>query len=492
MSFRSATGRLSAAALPTALAVGLAGLAACAPDLGTPVAIRPIGDYASTQTFAQPVTAWPAEDWWTAYGDAQLTDLIDRALKNSPDLKGVQARLIQAQAQAEQAGAGLWPTATAKGSIEETGVKLNLPGVSPQIKQFLPSDPQPFTQLSANLSYQLDFFGRNHAAVAAASSAARASALELAAARLQLSTAVATAYCTLIQAEADDAAAQEAARLRESSRGLAADRLKNGLETRAEYSESDAAHQSSQVDLIGAAGAVLEAKYALAALIGEGPDAELGLTATAGLKTTPVGLPANLAANLIGRRPDIAAARLRVEAAAQREKVARADFYPNVNMVASALALSVTPQNIFTHNVELLQAGPAVSLPLFDAGRLSGAARGARGEYQEAVGNYDKAVVQALHDVSDAITIRRGAQESIDHAQQAEAANEDAYRLVTLRYKAGLTPYLSVLTAENALVASRRQLNDLQAQALGADVALVRALGGGFDSAAPAAPQSNP
>jgi NodT family efflux transporter outer membrane factor (OMF) lipoprotein len=237
---------------------------------------------------------------------------------------------------------------------------------------------------------------------------------------------------------------------------------------------------------------VLEAKYALAALIGEGPDAELNLTPTAGLKTTPIGLPANLAANLIGRRPDVAAARLRVEAAAQREKVARADFYPNVNLVGSAMALSITPQNILAHNVELVQAGPAVSLPLFDAGRLAGAARDARGEYQEAVANYDKAVVQALHEVSDAITVRLGAQESIEHAQQAEAANEDAYRLVTLRYKAGLTTYLTVLTSENALVASRRQLNDLQAQALGADVALVRALGGGFDAAALGAQPSNP
>lgn len=491
MSFRSAIGRLSQAAPPMAFVAGLAGLSACAPDLGSAVKVRPIGDYAAAQVFAKPATAWPTQNWWMAYGDPQLSGLIERALKNSPDLKAVQARLVQAQAQAEQASAGLLPSASAKGSIEETGVKLNFPGTPPQIKQFLPTQAQPFTQLSANLSYQLDFFGRNHAAVAAASSAARASAFELAAARLQLSTAVATAYATLMKAEIDEAAAQEAVRLRENSRSLTADRLKNGLETRADYSQSDAAHQSSQVDLISEAGAVLEAKYALAALLGEGPDAELGLTPTAGLRTNPIGLPSDLAANLVGRRPDIAAARLRVEAAAQREKVARADFYPNINLVASATALSLTPQDIFTHNLELVQAGPALSLPLFDGGRLAGAARHARGEYQEAVANYDKAVVQALHEVSDAITVRQGAQESIDHAQQAEAASEDAYKLATLRYKAGLTTYLTVLTSENALVASRRQLNDLRAQALGADVTLVRALGGGFDAASVAQP-SNP
>ncbi len=491
MSFRSVSRRLPVAALPAALALGLAGLGACAPDLGPAPKIRLAEDYAAAKTFSRAVSEWPTEDWWAVYNDPQLTGLIERSLKTSPDLKLVQARLAQAQAQAQQAGAGMLPSLSAKGSIEETGVKLNFPGTPAQFGQFLPSNAQPFTQLSANLSYQLDFFGRNRAAVAAASSAARAAQFELAAARLQLSTAVATAYANLILAEANNAAAKDAARLRNNSSALVADRLKNGLETRAEYSQSSAADQASQVDLIATVGAVLEARYALAALLGEGPDALLDLKPTAGLQTTPVGLPANLAANLIGRRPDVAAARLRVEAAAQREKVARADFYPNVNLVGSAMVLSMTPKDIFTHNLELLQAGPAVSLPIFEGGRLTGAARNARGEYEEAVANYDKTVVQALHEVADAITVRQGAQESIDHAERAMAGSEDAYKLVTLRYKAGLTPYLTVISVESALVASRRQLDGLRAQALGADVALVRALGGGFDAPS-AASKSNP
>ncbi|HVY35517.1 MAG TPA: efflux transporter outer membrane subunit [Caulobacteraceae bacterium] len=491
MSFRSVSRRLPATALCAALVLGVAGLDACAPDLGPAPKIRSAEDYAAAKTFSRAVTEWPAEDWWAAYNDPQLSSLIERALKGSPDLKMVQARLDQAQAQAQQAGAGLLPSLSAKGSIEETGVKLNFPGTPAQFHQFLPSSAQPFTQLSANLSYQLDFFGRNRAAVSAASSSARAAQFELAAARLQLSTAVATAYANLILAEANKAAAQDAARLRNNSSALVADRLKNGLETRAEYSQSSAADQASQVDLIATTGAVLEARYALAALLGEGPDAVLDLQPAAGLKTTPVGLPANLAANLIGRRPDVAAARLRVEAAAQREKVARADFYPNVNLVGSAMVLSMTPKDIFTHNLELLQAGPAVSLPIFEGGRLTGAARNARGEYEAAVANYDKTLIQALHEVADAITVRQGAQESIDHAERAMAASEDAYKLVNLRYKAGLTPYLAVISVESARVASRRQLDGLRAQALGADVALIRALGGGFDAPS-AAPKSNP
>jgi NodT family efflux transporter outer membrane factor (OMF) lipoprotein len=491
MPFRLALAQMPHSVLSTVVGLGLCALAGCAPDLGPASNIRPAPDYAAARTFSKAQTDWPAEGWWTAYNDPVLNGLIDRALKTSPDLKAVQARLVQAQGAQETVRAGLFPSLSAKGSIEETGAHVNLPGVSESLKQSFPSAAQPITQLSANVSYELDFFGRNRAAVAAASSDAKAAQFELDEARLELSAAVASAYAKLITAETDEAAAAEATRLRENSRALVADRQRNGLETRAEYSQSNALHESSRVDMIEAAGAVLQAKYALAAVVGVGPDAFLDLRPDTGLKTTPIGLPPHLAADLIGRRPDIAAARLRVEAAAQREKVARADFYPNINLVASGLALSMTPGEFFSHGAELMQVGPAVTLPLFDGGKLAGAARNARGEYEAAVASYDKAVVRALQEVSNAVTVREGVQASIDHAQLALAASQDAYNLATLRYKAGLTTYLMVLTVEDTLLAARRQLDDLKAQAIGADVTLIQALGGGFDETA-AAHYSNP
>ncbi|HUO21647.1 MAG TPA: efflux transporter outer membrane subunit [Caulobacteraceae bacterium] len=490
MPFRSASDQKSHAALAAMVAVGLCGLTACAPDLGAPSKVRPISDYAAEKVFAKAaVSDWPADDWWTAFNDPTLNSLIERALKSSPDLRAVQARLTEAAAAREAARASLFPTLNAKGSIQETGVTINFPGTPQSLKNFLPSDIQPFTQLSGNLSYQLDFFGRNHAAVAAASSQAKAAQFEVEAARLQLSAAVATAYANLIMADADQAAAEDAAKLREGSRTLVGDRERNGLETRAEFRESDAERESSEVDLVAAKGAALEARYALAALVGEGPDTFLDLH-PGHVVEGPIGLPPHLAADLIGRRPDVAAARLRVEAAAQNEKVARANFYPNIDLTASDLVVATRPQDIFTHNLNLVQFGPALSLPIFDGGKLAGALRNSRGEYEEAVANYDKAVVQALHEVSDAITIRRGAQESIDHAKQALDASQDAYNLAVMRYKAGLSTYLSVLTAENTLVATRRQYDDLQARAVGAEVELIRALGGGFNETAPAKTQT--
>ena len=181
----------------------------------------------------------------------------------------------------------------------------------------------------------------------------------------------------------------------------------------------------------------------------------------------------------------------RAEAAAKRIKVARADFYPNVSITGSLLDLSLTPQDILTHNIILAQVGPAISLPIFQGGRLMGAYRGAAGEYEEAVANYDKAVVQGLKDVADAVSAQKAIAIQLGFARQASADSEKAYELANMRYKGGLSPYLLVLTAETTLLRQRQALADLQVQTLVANVALVRALGGGFTDDKTASNASN-
>jgi NodT family efflux transporter outer membrane factor (OMF) lipoprotein len=187
-----------------------------------------------------------------------------------------------------------------------------------------------------------------------------------------------------------------------------------------------------------------------------------------------------LPAELIGRRPDVAAARLRAEAAAQQIKVARANFYPNINLNASVLDLSLTPDKIFTQNILVAQFGPAISLPIFEGGRLAGAYRGRAAEYEEAVATYDKTVSDALKDVADAVSLQKAVAEQLTYADKAVADSRRAYDLALLRYNGGLSPYLVVLTAQSTLINQQRAVADLRAQTLSANVALVRALGGGF------------
>jgi NodT family efflux transporter outer membrane factor (OMF) lipoprotein len=464
-----------------AAASGLALLCACAPDLGPMAQIKPATSYAAEKSLGAPTaSAWPSDAWWTAYNDPQLNALIDEALKGAPDLKVAEARLRQAQAQAEVQGASRLPTLGATGSIQETGVELNVPGVPSQVKDLLPSTLQPFTQLEAKLSYEVDFFGKNRAAVAAASSQARAAGFELAAARLQISTAVASAYADLVRLTADRQAALDAVKVRSDSLQLVADRVKNGLENESQTAQSSAERNVSLGDVAAIDANIDKARHQLAALIGAGPDRGLDVTPNLASIGAPWGLPSNVPADLIGRRPDVAAARLRAEAAADQIKVAHAAFYPNVNLNASVLDLSFTPANIFTKNVVLGQFGPAVSLPIFEGGRLQGAYRNAAGEYQAAVATYDKTVSDALKDVADAVSMQKALAVQLQYADKAATDSQKAYDLATLRYKGGLSPYIVVLTAQSTLIRQHQVQADLKAQTLTANVALVRALGGGF------------
>ena len=464
-----------------AAASSLALLAACAPDLGPMAQMKPATSYAAQKALGAPTaTTWPAEDWWTAYNDPQLTGLIEEALKGAPDLKVAEARVRQAQAEVKVQGAAQLPTASVSGNIQETAVKLNVEGIPDNFKSSLPSSWQPFTQLGAKVAYEVDFFGKNRAAVAAASSKEKAAEFELRAARLQISTGVASAYADLVRLTADRQAAVDAVKVRGDSLTLVADRVKNGLENQGQEAQSSAERHVSEGDVAAIDAQIDRVRHQLAALVGAGPDRGLDVIPNLASISAPWGLPSNLPADLIGRRPDVAAARLRTEAAASQVKVARAAFYPNINLNASLLDLSFTPDQIFSHSIILAQAGPAVSLPIFQGGRLTGAYRGAAAEYEASVATYDKAVADALKDVADAVSLQKALAEQLIYADRALTDSRKAYDLAVLRYNGGLSPYLVVLTAQSTLIAQERASADLKAQTLAANVALVRALGGGF------------
>ncbi|HIQ17944.1 MAG TPA: multidrug transporter, partial [Novosphingobium capsulatum] len=180
------------------------------------------------------------------------------------------------------------------------------------------------------------------------------------------------------------------------------------------------------------------------------------------------------------RSADIAAARARAEAAAAQISVAHAQFYPNVNLVAMIGMQSLGLSNLFTSGSDLGSAGPAIGIPLFSGGRLKGQYRQARAGYDEAVATYNQTLLQALRDVADAAATQRSVDGQLRAAREAVTASDDAYRIARRRYEAGLSTYLSVLSSEDALIANRRLLADLEARTLSAHVALVRALGGGF------------
>jgi NodT family efflux transporter outer membrane factor (OMF) lipoprotein len=465
----------------TAIALILLGLAACAPDLGALPQPTSVEKYAASQSFAAPEAAWPQVDWWKVYGDSQLDGLMDEALAGSPDLKIAQARFRQADAAERESGASLWPSLTANGSAAEQRESLNQ-GFPPAFQPLLPHGWHSRGSATADLDYDIDLFGKNRAALAAATSDAEAAKVDVAAARLSISTAVGSAYANLVQLTADRAAANDALAVRQQSTDLVAQRLKQQLENTGELSQAQSRTESAKADLDRVDGQIAVARNQLAALLGKGPDRGLDIALPAKPQVAAFGAPASLSLDLLGRRPDIVAARLRAESAASRIEVAHAAYYPNIELTGNLGYQSFGIADLISPASRVGQLGPAISLPIFDGGKIDAGYRNARATYDEAVATYDKTLTSALREVADALANQRELNVELTHARAALAASENAYRVASLRYKGGLSRYIDVLTAEDTLVQQRRDVADLQAKNFSQDVALVQALGGGFKS----------
>ncbi|MBO9696444.1 MAG: efflux transporter outer membrane subunit [Sphingopyxis sp.] len=452
-------------------------LAGCAsvPDLGPKPVVAAPESFGSRATLGGPQGAWPAEGWWQGFGDAQLGALIGEGLKDSPEVAIAAARVRAAEAMAQQAGATLLPRVGAEASAGGVQQSKNM-GIPPD---FVPDGIQDTGHIAATLSFDLDLWGRNRAALAAATSEAEAARVDEAQARLMLTTGIAAAYADLDGYYRALDTANEAVRVRTASAKLSGDRARAGIENQASQRQAESRAASSRADVVALEEAIATTRNRIAALLGAGPDRGQSI-ARPQLVRPSLGLPANAGIDLIGRRPDIIAARLRSEAAAKRIDVARADFYPNISLSALVGLQSLGLSNLFRSGSEYGNGGAAISLPIFEGGRLQGRYRGSRADYDVAVATYDRTLVGALRDVADIVASRAATERQLAGRREALAAAAEASKLAELRYRAGLSNQIVQLTAEDSMVALSRTVADLEARRLALDIALIRALGGGY------------
>lgn len=445
--------------------------AACAsvPNLGAAPEMRPATAFAASTTLQPDGSTWPDQGWWLRYHDAQLTQLIEEGIAGSPDLAAAAARFRTAQGYAQRAGAALLPSVDAFGSAQaaKRGDK----------------DASNFAKAGLSISFDLDLWGKNRAALAASTSDAQAAGYELAQARLSLTTAIASTYAELAQLYAQRDALQRAVENREETFKLVGQRVELGLDTRAELKQAEARVPQARADLAATDEAIALTRNALAALVGAGPDRGLSIQRPSASAFQATGLPANASIDLVGRRPDIAAARAHAEAQASRVKEAKAAFYPNISLSGLIGMSTFGLGNILSGSSGFASASPAITLPIFHGGAISGNYRGARGQYDEAVANYDGRVINALREVADAVTSQQALAVELAESKKSLAAFEEAYQLAQRRYKGGLATYLDVLSAEEGVLGARLDVAQLETRALELDIALVRALGGGFSRA---------
>lgn len=454
----------------------LASGCASVPHMAPPAVSRVPELQAQSQRLNGDATAWPADGWWTGYGDPQLDRLMADALAQSPDLAAAAARIRIADGYARQAGAALLPSITASGNISGTLLSKNN-GVPAQI---VPGGWNDTGSVGIGATIDIDLWGKNRASLRAAKLEAAATRYEAEQAKLALTTAIASTYAELATLHAQRDSLESALTIRTQTLALVDQRVAHGLDTEAVQRQARARLEATQASLAATDEAIGLARNAIAALIGSGPDRALDIERPNLATLTVQPLPANAGIDLIGRRPDIAAARARAEAAQQMVKAARAEFYPNLSLSGLIGSQAFGLGNLFVSNSTFGAAGPAVTLPLFRGGALQGQYRARRGQYDEAIASYDRTVIEALHETADTMTSRAHLVARLDASRKALADFEAANRLARLRYSQGLSTYLDVLTAEEGVLDSRLTVARLQTRAFALDVALVRALGGGF------------
>lgn len=470
-------------ALASASVLALLVLAGCASftDIGPRAEPKSIDAYQSGQALASamPQAAWPADQWWNAYGDDQLNSLIDDALQGAPSMAVAKARLLRAEGAAQQQGAALYPDVSANVSVDHMKQSYNngFPA------SFVPQGYQNESRATLDFSYEIDFWGKNRAALAAATSELEAARADAAQARITLATSIASAYAELEHLYTQRDTNEAALKVRVESLDLFNQRFTNGLETRGSVKQMEARRAMAEADLKATDESIGLQRNKLAALAGAGPDRGLLLVRPKVDLSKPFALPDQVPVNLLGRRPDIVAARLRAEAAGKQIKVARAAFYPNVNLKAYFGFQSLGLSQLKASGSDIGSIGPAISLPIFNGGRLRGQFRSASASYDEAVANYDQAVTQALQDVADVTVSEKALSGRLEKVQLAADAASEAYRIVSNRYNGGLANYLDVLNAQDTLITNLRELSNLRSRMFTLDVALVRALGGGYHDA---------
>ncbi|MGH8455756.1 MAG: efflux transporter outer membrane subunit [Stenotrophobium sp.] len=430
--------------------------------------------------------AWPTAQWWRAYDDAQLDALVAKAVAGNPRLAQAINRIAGARAAANGVRAATLPGVKAQGSFIDSRFSEN---------QFF---PPPYggnsfwnNDAELDLSYDLDLWGRNRSALAAALDAVQIASAEAQQARLALEGAVVRSYADLsyqfdLKDNLNAILGDE-----KQSYDIAHRRRVAGLGSELEEAQAQTAISATeaQMEQVEARMAIL--RHQLAALSGGGPgDGDAFARPALHFDATAV-LPGNIPAHLLGRRPDIVAQRWRVERAARGIDVAKASFYPDINLTAFAGLLSLGFSQFLSTTSTNTGIGPAISLPVFDGGRLRAGLQASTAEYDSAVHAYDATLIGALNEVADRIAELRSLAVQAQKRGTALAAAERAHELALKAFRGGLTDYLNVLSTESALNAERGLLAEIHFHQAVSAAALNVALGGGYiENPGPAAASS--
>jgi NodT family efflux transporter outer membrane factor (OMF) lipoprotein len=431
---------------------------------------------ASELGLSGPSYAAPGRDWWLAFGDPQLDRLVGQALADNPNLAASLARVRGAWEQTVIAGAG-----------DSLKVDFDLSAYRQKVSgNYL--YPPPYAgstfwdgRVGFNLAWNLDFWGRQAALIEQVRSSALAAELDAAGAALAISGAMSQTYVDLKRVTDLGQLAERAAQQREDLLGLTRQRVQAGLDSDVELHTAEAGFAQAQVEIEQARVGREQLVHSLAALSGQGTGAYETITAPTLDLERALDLPPTLPADLLAHRPDVAAAKARIAAAQAGREASHAAFYPNVNLIGFVGFAAVGLEQLPKGDSQTWTVGPALHLPILDAGRLKAEYRKAGADLDVAVASYNEIVLRAVREAADQAARVQSLDRQLAEQRHSLDAAEQAYELARQRYSAGLASFLTVLNAETQVLTARRARVNLLADRTQARVALLVALGGSFD-----------
>ena len=478
-------------------AAGILLLCSCAPATRPPV-FKPL-ENVPVAGLPTGMAGWPEQQWWKQYGDAQLDRLIDMAMRFAPDLEVAQARYRSAQRTVDAQRAERNPQAT--GIVEGTYgyTHINAPppmpgGGSSQGIMLQDSANRNETGIvGARLTWDLDLFGKQKAAIAEAVGQARASEASRAAAATMLQYNLANTYFDWQAQQARLALARKSERTAAQYSHLVELRVEGGVENpdSLDTANQQLAQQRSTVAQLEGSGALDIAQ--LAALVGVSP-AQIGDLTPAPLPAVGAQLPADARLGLIARRPDIVASRWQIEASLRSIDQSRAAFYPDVSLMALGGFLRAYPNlgSGTRTDVTVGNFGPSITLPIFSGGRNTANFESSQAQLDTAVASYNQTVVQAAQDVAtNVLTLQQLDAMKVQQLQQLASVSSQ-FNSSLRRRAQGVIDDRPYLNAQLQVDQQRDALLQLQAQMLATNLSLIHALGGGYRAAdVPQLPQAS-
>ena len=425
---------------------------------------------------AQPRDTLPKGSWWAVFGDPQLDELMQRVDVSNQTIREAEARVRQSRALTDQARAGYFPTVAATGSV----TRSKSPSLSNQ-PNFASGAVDNFA-LGVNASWELDLWGRVRRSVEQGEANFQASEAQLEAARLSSRAALAQNYFALRVADQAQRVLEETVQGYQRTLELTNNRYKAGVVARVDVVQAEVQLKSAQANLIDIGVERAQLEHALAIVLGVPPSQFSLAASTAEIKMPAI--PVAMPAELLERRPDIAAAERAMAAANAQIGIARSAYYPSLTLTGGTGFRTTDIANLLSAPSRFWSLGASAAQAIFDGGARSAVTEQARANYDAQVAAYRQSVLTGFQEVEDNLAaLRILEQESVMQDDVVQSARH-ALELTENQYRAGVVGYLNVIAAQQVLFNNQRAALGVLARRLTASVGLIRALGGGWTSAA--------